>query len=409
MMFGLGSCMCHCNATLWKVDAATGELVWARDRGQNSFDLDWYDDGSDLYFYESGTGTVADDRAVTKWRDDGSNAEKIWEHSRGGSGTNNPLVYSWSDNTIWLGNKAFTDIRRISDVDGSLLTSAFPSGDAPSEFFDGPAGNIFARYPRRLSKIDNTIAIVASTVSDIFDVSLVVGRMPVGFIAGAETSEARLRTYDDDLATTGDVHAPDVVPTVGSREEFAIVERNPAGAKTIGIERDSGLPVTAERLHRIDIPALASDWDLAPYEPQPTYRDVAPVAIVDGTESYVLEIARSGTILDSARIIRLDDAGGILWSSIFLVGGTGFGGQSYSLHVSGGQLFVVNRSGVGPLLFHGGGSVVAMALDTSTGIVNWARGLEDAGRSIGKSHVVNGHLYFCGVRGTRDTQPDLAP
>lgn len=375
------------HATLWKLDPATGELLWHADRGSNSQWLVAKYDGSDVHLWECGAESPRE-TAVTKWVDQTLRAEWVWEHNRTG-GVNSRIALSESDSVLWLTNGVNQDIRRIDDTDGTQINAANVTNPSFEIEPDGAGGLFVYSSTAATLRLLNTSIAVTATVSSLFGRPC---RLPTGWFVCTSGSPKLLREYDDSLTL---LHSQSAVVT-GSNTIQA-VQLQSSDDKVLCIELASG---AASKWQLIDVPGLAADWTITQKK-----NDGLPGALTGDGDVYVVAIDPSA---NDAAIYRLAGAdGSVVWTSAFGASGSGIGGFLYSMVRWDDLLIVVARS-AGRGLTIGGTIVVALALDAATGDVVWARSRE-AGNlgNLSGPHIANDFLYVSGARTARGRFADV--
>lgn len=108
------------NATLWKINRDTGQLIWSADRGNNSSCLQVVTEVTDTMIYEAGTYS-ATALSVSKWIDAGAGGDRLWRFAKSTLNVGQ-IQRSPADGSFWLSHLSSTTGTRI-DEDGAEINS----------------------------------------------------------------------------------------------------------------------------------------------------------------------------------------------------------------------------------------------------------------------------------------------
>lgn len=413
--------MCHCKNTLWKIDPASGEIIWAADRGRNTLALSYYYDRLNVYLYEHG-GYSPSDTASTKWqpvkwRDDYDKATPLWRASPSPSGGVAAAEYA-SDNKLWL-----TDTYRLNDSDGttasSRATSLFTPSGSSVKMDQAPAGGMFFVDQNGFGGLD--VKLVSSGMVNVATAPLNVRmavRKPTGWFVYREEvppplpGKQRIETYDDSLALVASVVAPltnpgffiNIFGTLPYSRQILVSGQRDTNGKVFARATWVG-PLPAARpdwWHLYDSNALTEIWN-SPMLSQ----DFIPGAIDADGDVYVGATDLGGSDAAGTTIYRLSGIrAATVWSRHFQGAGGGTFGGSYEM-IRWNDLLLVISTGGTCMSFDGLTGIAAMALRASDGSIVWARSIEGAGGFSKRPRIVNDALYCAGARAKRARVPNL--
>lgn len=384
--------MCHCKATLWRIDPSTGEIQWSADRGANSFCLSAYDDSSNVYLHEGGTVTSQGNRA-TQWRDDTTFATRVWNAAL--SGTPN-IGETASDGNPW-----FSNMFRLDSFDGSTLSSATLSNSPFLYIKYAPSGEmyVFSSTGASLRLVDTSVSVTAT----ISSVRLWPVRLAAGWFACLTTAPRLMRTYDDGLTQIASASQP--LLSAGNILNPCHLESD--SGKVFCIETSGG---AAAQWTQIDSSGLSADWAISPLS---SYADGFPAAVVADGDVFVMANKNGSGSSGGVIIARLSGVdGSTVWSNTYSGGSaTGTMGLGYELVFWNDTLIGMGNNGAngsdGGLLIDGSTATYLFALDADTGDTIWARGNEGVGGFARRPRIENDTLYVAGTRGKRATVPNI--
>lgn len=356
----------HGNASLWKVDVATGVLIWAGDRGANGQALDVMDEGGVVMIYEAGI-YAAGFLALAKWRDNGDGGDVLWRFAKS---TNNigQIQVSDSDASIWLSH-AVTTATRV-DSAGAEINSGTVAG-ANKELARVSNGNMnyWTISAGAVDQYDTSFSSVGSvSVSGtILPLSAKTNKWSgdTGWIA--DISSTQLRHYSSSLSTTETfTHGVGtaITPVGTSTTRFATVDG------TANIRVYSLNPIT----HRYTVTITGT-------------LDVADAFVVfDSANNIYFASNESGT----QHIRSYDDSGNLRWDRTALSVTIG------RLNVEDDMLFV-SAATKSIDLDNSSDNFGLARLDTATGDTMWGAGYcvsgtHDCIRKLGD------YVYVCGLR-----------
>lgn len=403
--------MCHCKATLWKVRRSDGKIIWRADRlplygSARSLSVDLYDDGTDVWLYESG-GFLSGDPAgsnVTKWKDAGDSAEREWnavaddDLGRASDAAINDISrailaadgYVWwlpdfrsstSTKDAWL----FNDTNGSRFSSGNLTTTGRAELGQQTPIWKAPSSGIytatrivsgiFAAFGA-IQKVDNAFVDVATTQTTGADISYdfapLNGDSTTGFVVWRRANAV--------LGTP----AMFVRMDSGLARVFTLASAGPPVVRNSS-RNGKFLAADATTLDRRDNTTLALDWTVA-VTPQGTATLPVVACLDDSGNAYVSCTPAS---------IEKITAGAVVWTYTF---------TNPALFLARDVIGMYADEAAGTLVVYGGpmtigGEVVQMfGLSLVDGSLQWKTNLGSVSTSIGlKDGVVNGdYIYVCG-------------
>jgi outer membrane protein assembly factor BamB len=383
--------MCHCKATLWRIDPATGEIQWAADRGVSTGGLAGFDDGSDIYLYEAGAVNSAGYR-VTQWRDDTDFATRMWGAATAGT----PAIAEMGDDgKVWVPN-----MFRLNASDGTTANSATISDSPFGQMKYAPSSGmyIYTSTGATLRLLDTSVSVTA-TISSVRPFCV---RLASSWFICLTTSPTRfMRTYSDSLVQTNSANQP-----LASATNVLNPCHRESSGKVFVVENNSPSGFGAVNWRQIDVATLTADWTITPLS---SYVDPFPAALEADGDMYVAATkdfasSAAGTIV--ARLSGVD--GSTVWSKTYSAPVTSTSASlanSYEL-LRWDDLLIGCSTNSAALAVGGANGATLFALDYATGDTVWSRSAEGVGVFCQRPRIINDMLYVAGTRGKRAKKPD---
>lgn len=353
--------MCHCKATLWKIDPSDGSIVWRADRGADSDRIAHKIDGGDVYIYEGGDDHATHD-ILTRWHDTGPSKDRDWDTTVGG--TFRGVAFETSGGVVWA--YIDTNLYRFDDSDGSSLgNSGSLTAASPAELWEGPSGsmNLWRNAaPLSLDQFDSSFTIVATadlTASGNIVAEIGGDAKSNGFVIGAGPAVGqRTQVLDENLAVLVNNGTTRNIPR--------------AAASTTKFVAVSGV------IALVDIATIVNDWSVS-----------IGAASVQSHASIMDASHNVYAVLSTSRVTRRGVAAGAEdWFSTTVTGLL-----CNRILIDSTNLYVI---GFG---VHSSVHKRVFAYDLATGALAWTQKLSDTETVQARDGLLaGGYLYVCGDR-----------
>lgn len=381
--------MCHCGrATLWKVDIDDGSIVFTADRGQSrSYWVDLYDDGSDIYLYESGVSA-----ATKKWLDGGSSVSEEWSSSAGGISAKT-ISFRAPDGAVWVLSETtyLSQAERIDDSDGSVDASstsvfgtwphAFPGASSGfySWYFQDNASPFLRRghvlqYDNSVTKINESGAL--STTPNEYGINPIDGDPSNGLLTVQVTLSGSDPAKTTKLTTSLgiDSQVSFGAGTVAGANQGMMTSRSNSNGYCIaafnGISSGGALSINES--------TLGVSWDVA----LGNHIDLANCRMDSSESMYIVD----------NNVIKKESSGGSDWNSSSTL--TSATINWIHLDETAGYLIAAGAFTISGSTKH------LAALSLSTGAVQWSIAIDgyDGIDSLRHFVIYDGYIYACGDR-----------